>query len=288
MPTATRTTLDFIIVGAEKAGTTFLSKTLRQSSEVYIPERETRHFRNPFYPEREKLDDIFAGKEGVKLGIKHPSYLGREEVPERIHQHNPAVKLIVILRNPVERAISSYLHYINHGQIPLVHPNEGLQTLFDLRRDVPKYNDILEFGLYFKYIRLYLTHFNRENMLILEFEDFFKGDVPFSRVTDFLGIAPIASVPRKPVNEGTYNWNECILSFARALMFNAYDDLLNIVGPRRHPYLESYDREWPNLKLEMSTSPVRIRDEVRRLLHDFYKDDMNALKSSGIFKPVNW
>ena len=49
------TKLAFIIAGAEKAGTTFLSNTLAHNPAVYIPDYEIRHFRDPFYPDKEKL-----------------------------------------------------------------------------------------------------------------------------------------------------------------------------------------------------------------------------------------
>jgi hypothetical protein len=102
-----RRSLDFIIVGAEKAGTSYLSKALSFSDDIYMPEREVRFFRDPFYHHREQLDNLLIGRDNVKVGIKHPSYLGRTEVPARIYEHNKDIKLIFILRDPVERAISS-------------------------------------------------------------------------------------------------------------------------------------------------------------------------------------
>jgi hypothetical protein len=277
--------LNFIIAGAQKAGTSFLSQTLRQSNEVCIPEREVRHFRDPFYPHREKLDSIFVDCKDILLGIKHPSYLGREEVPERIYRHNPYIKLIFILRNPVHRAISSYLHYVRHGQIPLVHPNIGLKEIFSRRKEIPKYNDILEFGLYFKYLSLYRQYFLAESMLILEFEELFSSNAWLTKVSSFLGITLSTSAALTPVNQGIYDWSECVLQFTRAVIVNEYDELMNITGQRKYSYFDSCKAELSKLKSYIPKTTLAIDQEVTKLLADFYKEDIRKLKASGIFTP---
>ena len=280
--------LDFIIAGAEKAGTSYLSKVLGSSSEIVMPEHEVRHFRDPFYPDRERLDELLQNKNGEKVGIKHPSYLGRPEVPERIYKHNPEMKLIFVLRNPVERAISSYLHYVRHGQVPLLHPNEAFLRIVEEKDKHPKYRDILEFGLYHKYIRMYQEHFKGDNMLILEYEQFLNGAVDMSPVTEFLGIKTIANPPESRINEGTRNWHSCQVDFIRALAFNRYDDALNIVGRHDQPYLDSFDQSLPQLRRALANEPIVIDKNARVKLEEFYENDIKELRKANLLQPRNW
>jgi hypothetical protein len=285
-----KTKLDFIIVGAEKAGTTYLSRCLSQSPEIFIPQHEIRHFRDPFYPNQELFDDLFAPYAGRTRGLKHPSYLGRPEVPERIFRHNPDLKLIFLLRDPVKRAISSYLHYVRHGQIPLLHPNIGLLNLVQSQsdNDAPKYRDIREFGLYFKYLSLYLKYFDRKSMLILEYEDCFTNDPECTAVSDFLKVGRLPSVPPKRLNEGKYDWNQCVVEFCKSLMSRQYDSALNIMGVQNHPYLASFEAQLPEFRAGLAAHPIDIETPVMEALRAFYDDDIGNLKESGIFVPKNW
>ncbi len=283
-----RKRLDFIIGGAEKAGTTFLVNVFRQSNSVYMPEREIRYFRDPFYPEKEKPEGLFAGKENVLFGIKHPSYLGRAEVPRRIFEYNPGIKLIFVLRNPVERAISSYLHYLRHGQIPLVHPNIGMRRLIDEQDKVPKYRDILEFGRYYKYLCGYYDLFSAENILVLEYEKLFSQTTEFHRIFEFLGIRPEPVNLLKRSNAGTYDWHESVILFLLSAASYEYDSFMNVVGSKVHPYLAGETAQLRALRKKVEACPIEIMCDVQDLLHDYYQDDVSNLKQSGILAPANW
>ena len=280
--------LDFIIAGAEKAGTSYLSSVLRKCDSISMPEHEVRHFRDPFYPDQDRVDALVDDKNGRLAGIKHPSYLGRSEVPERIHKHNPDIKLIFILRNPVERAISSYLHYIRHGQIPLIHPNDGLLRLAEDAHKYPKYRDIFQFGLYYKYLSLYLKHFDKSQILILEYEDFLDGSVDMKPITDFLSIPAVHHAPESRINKGSYDWNKCKVDFIRAHAFNVYDEALNILDLRKHAYLESFDAQLPSLREALKPDPIIVADDTRAALEKLYRDDINQLKKSGLLVPKHW
>lgn len=280
--------LDFIIAGAEKAGTSFLTNAFASSNEVFIPKNEIRIFRDPFYSDREPLEKYFLNKKDVKLGIKHPSYLGRPEVPERIYKHNPDVKVLFILRNPVERAISSYVHYMNNAQIPLIEINRGIMQMEEKRWKIPKYNDILEFGLYYKYLALYQKYFKAKSMLVIEYESFFDGTVDFSAITNFLGISPISGVSQTRINEGEYDWHKCFVNYCRAVMFNQYDNDLNVIGKKDHPYCKDFERMFVEFKESQQKSPMKVSDETKGMLFKYYEEDIKKLKANHILEPVNW
>ncbi|MCB0375769.1 MAG: sulfotransferase, partial [Sinomicrobium sp.] len=87
---------DFIIIGAQKAGTTFLLKHLRQHPDIYMPPEEVPFFEESSYHPNNlaDLEKLFEGTGKVKLrGMKRPGYLAKPGCAERIHHHLPLTKL---------------------------------------------------------------------------------------------------------------------------------------------------------------------------------------------------
>ena len=112
--------LDFIIIGAQKAGTTSLFEYLRRHPAIYMPpEKEA-----PFFSRDERFakgwkwyaGEYFGRAPAEKLwGKATPHYMTDHYVPARIHELMPRVKLIAILRNPVDRAFSHYRMALSRG-----------------------------------------------------------------------------------------------------------------------------------------------------------------------------
>ena len=104
--------LDFVIIGAQKSASSFVHLCLLDHPEVYIPEKEIPYFENPDYKKKDLKNIILTTKEYKKnykaIGIKRPNYLGKDEVPARIFKNNPNIKLIVVLRNPIESHFSIF------------------------------------------------------------------------------------------------------------------------------------------------------------------------------------
>jgi len=150
---------NFVIIGAQKSATTFVQHCLSEHPEVYIPKAEIPFFETPDFEQHSlaALERLFDGRREKRLGIKRPTYIGRPEVPGRITKHLPNAKLIAILRNPIHRAISAYYHNINYGFIPVVDVEEGMRNILNSVYDY-KYKrarEIIEFGFYSKYLKMY-------------------------------------------------------------------------------------------------------------------------------------
>lgn len=275
------TGLDFIIVGAEKSGTTLLVDLLRRSPDVAIPQQEVRYFRNPFFPDKERPDLYFSDANGRKLrGIKHPSYLGRPEVPQRIKEHSPSAKIIAILRDPIERTLASYLHYVRHGQIPCLSPNVGIPLLFENPDASPKYRDIIEFGDYAKYLQIFLQHFPRNQLLVLEFKEFMRSPDSVNVMFQFLSLTTPGDLwPLPRINEGNYDWGECQRLYGEAKRRFVYDDRANIIGTRDAGNT-IYTSSEPQI--------VELSPHVRNFLAERYKSQSASLERLGLLTPRNW
>lgn len=112
--------LDFIVVGAQKAGTTSLFKYLSSHPQICMPPEKEAHF---FGTDERYLrgmawymDEFFSHcPPGAKCGSVTPQYFGDVRVPERLSRSVPEVRLIAVLRDPVERAYSHYRMSVRRG-----------------------------------------------------------------------------------------------------------------------------------------------------------------------------
>ena len=195
---------DFIIGGAMKAGTTSLHHALAHHPEVFIPERELHFFclddiaEHPDYMGpvdgewiRHDFDRDFeayftwyrsffdaAGPTRV-IGERSTVYLASSKAPERIARLLPDVKLVFVLRDPVQRTYSHYWHRVRSGEVVAGFE----QTL----RYAP--HTLLTRSLYKRQLEAYLQRFPRENIEVLVFEELVR-DVQgaVDRVVHFLGL----------------------------------------------------------------------------------------------------
>ena len=117
MPVAPEFLVDFLIGGTQKGGTTALAHFLNQHPEICLPAgKEAHFFDRPAYPDgadratvarhyRAKFPDALRGR---IVGEATPIYMYLPFVTERVHRYNPAMKWILLLREPVARAVSHY------------------------------------------------------------------------------------------------------------------------------------------------------------------------------------
>lgn len=289
--------LDFIILGTEKAGTTFIQEQLRSIPEVFMPPNEVRYFRDPFFGDVEKLHSEIKNLGDANLvGIKHPSYLGKPEVAKRIFEYNPNIKLIVSLRDPVERAVSSYFHYIRHGQIPLLTPDEGFNRMFQMHQEnilseEPKYQDILGFGFYSMHLERYYQFFSQEQILVIEYESITKEPMQIERIFNYLHIN---SKPRinEQINKGTYNWNACIIEHYKSKVFRRYDKLMNILEEDFNKLYTTQELlsmlDYIKNLINENVTNFRPSKKVIDGLINLYQEDVKKLREKGYLNPTNW
>jgi len=187
---------DFLIIGAQKSGTTWLKEQLRAHSEVYMPPKEVHYF--------DRVDHYTFGPEWYArhfehgadrhlVGEKTPEYLylsERADIPEgprRVHDLLPNARLIAVLRDPVVRALSAINHLINKHHIAPIHSVDSL-LLGRKRRVLPW--PVIEMGMYHRQLAPFLELYGPEAILTLFYEDdvIEAPEATLNRVCDFLGI----------------------------------------------------------------------------------------------------
>ncbi len=190
---------DFIGLGAQRAGTSWIYSCLYEHPNIYLPVKEI-HF---FSRERnwskgyEWYEAIFEKcPQDAKTGEFSTSYLSDPATPERIHERYPDVKLIACLRNPLDRAHSNYLNDIMAGVVePEVTFGEALK----------KHPGYIERGRYASHLKRYLQAFSMDQILLLIYEDSLKNPVSFiATIYEFIGVDPsfVPSMVDTIVNKG--------------------------------------------------------------------------------------
>ena len=291
--------VDFVILGAQKSGTSYLVARLRKMPGVHLPEHEVRYFRDPFFGPPALLASNVGNPGDARLvGIKHPAYLAYPHVPDRLKAHNPDVRMIAVLRDPVERIVSAYFHYLRLGQIPLELPETGLKRVIEDSGASPKYADIGGFGFYHRNLLRFLEHFSRDRLLIVEYERLVREPGPFRAVTDFLGLTAGTVVPIHEsivVNEGTYSWPICVLSHFHSRATKRYDNRMNLTGYKPSDAEKRFSRKEVASMIEdmrrvLCEHPCwdGISTDLRERLRDFYRDDVRWLRRDGLLRPRCW
>lgn len=195
----TNVNLNFIIVGAQKSASTFVHHCLDEHPNVFIPKGEIPFFESPDYEEAGKdlssIDHYFSGEtRDMVLGIKRPNYLTIAEVPDRIKEHIPNCKVIAVLRNPIDRAVSAYYHNINFGFLPALDVNVGIKLILDGDKEFlskyPRAVEVLEFGLYGAALERYFDRFGQKSALVLFQDDIVsRPSEVLKRLYSFVGVS---------------------------------------------------------------------------------------------------
>lgn len=168
---------DFIIIGAAKAGTTSLYRYLTRHPNIFMSEpKEPTYFARD---ERFKRGEtwylsLFQDARSDQLcGEASTNYTNWPLYPDtvtRMAKLAPAVKLIYLMRHPVDRAYSHYIQLIQN--IRTDNPDYKFDRTFE--EHIATDDSVIQSSNYMLQINQYLTHYSRDQMLFLTFEEFIK------------------------------------------------------------------------------------------------------------------
>jgi len=177
---------NFFIVGAPKAGTSSLYAYLNEIPGIYMsPVKEPNYFSrstfaddHPIKPIRDKKKylELFKGVKDEKIiGEASTSYLADPEAPKLIHEVSPDAKILISLRDPVERTFSNYLMLKRVGTLKSSFLKELEISLKDEENKIQN-KLILERGLYLNNVKRYFDLFGKRNVKIIFFENFIRNE----------------------------------------------------------------------------------------------------------------
>ncbi len=209
----------FMIIGAQKCGTTSLHKYLLQHPRLISPEKKELHFFDKMGNEaisnynRQFPVRFFSNQLSFE---STPSYLYYPDAAKRIYEYNPKMKFIVLLRNPVKRAYSAWNMFKNHAKLPekvkIYKENgekESSNKLYEFfyKNDFPSFEEWMEYeignilqtsvlepsiikrGYYKKQIEIWFSYFSKEQFLFIDSSELKKEPLKIlNNISDFLGI----------------------------------------------------------------------------------------------------
>jgi len=195
----------FLVIGAQRAGTTSLFQCLGRHPELSAaPIKEVHYFDAHYHRGLDWYRAHFPlGRRGI-AGEATPYYLFHPAVPWRVRAALPDVRLIAILRNPVERALSHYRHEVRLGFEDAATSSEAVEfeearlggetdrLLTDSRALGYSHNhhSYLSRGEYARQLQAWYEHFPREQLLVMSSERLFADPAgELERVMSFLGVA---------------------------------------------------------------------------------------------------
>ena len=199
---------DFVIIGTQRGGTTSLHAYLRSHPGIETPAKKEIHF---LTDRHDRGADWYLGQfpavvaSGTLVGEATPYALFHPLAPQRLRDIAPEARIIVLLRNPAERAYSHYLHEVSRGHELLsfedaiaAEPERlaGLEERLEkgeiLVSDVHKRASYLARGRYAPQLERWLSVFPPEQILLLRSEDLYvRPALTTARVTGFLGLPPL-------------------------------------------------------------------------------------------------
>ncbi|MBC8049518.1 MAG: sulfotransferase domain-containing protein [Chitinophagales bacterium] len=222
---------DFLIIGAQKSATSSLFHYLMQNPQMREPMRKEIHYfadkhkrglnwYRAHFPLVRSMGDAVTGEGST-------SYLFLPGVAERVKAYIPDIKLIAILRNPIDRALSQYQHNKHQGRAPYSFHDYIMQEAahdWTAERNLTKMRQLqpMARGFYAEQIERWLAHFDRSQFLFIKYENFVASpQSEIDRACDFLDVSRhIADTSKRYKSRGV---REVIEDKTRTFMKERFD-----------------------------------------------------------------
>ncbi|MDA1016608.1 MAG: sulfotransferase [Planctomycetota bacterium] len=286
-----KTRIDFFIVGAEKSGTTSLHRYLGQHPQVFTPfEKELAYFDRDPNPALDAMIDKYyaAARCNQVIGLSHVNSLLLPGTAERIYGYNPAAKILVILRNPVERAYSAYWFKCIRGWESRGSVEQAIQSEMDgisisqiTEPSFRRSHTYLIRGHYAEQLQRYLDVLSEDQVKVLLKEDLeLHPKQTMAGVFQWLGVAPevdgvafrehynVTSRPRFPRLTSGFL---AISAPARWMLRGVSSD-----GFRR--WLQRAVIRPLAMRSRVPFSPPPMATSTRQLLHDYFRPHNQRLE----------
>ena len=273
--------VDFFIVGAPKSGTTSLYNYLDQHHSITMSsvkepnyfsfteiEDQKLYYKTKHISTLDKYHSLFNFKNGSCLfGEASVSYLYYKDIASRIKNYNEDAKIIIILRDPVERAVS---HYNMDKRLGFV--KTDLKSILDdvsLKNHMLFYQQYIQLGFYYLQVKRYIDVFGKENICVMKYDDLNNDNKEFTnKILGFLDL----DVDNKIDFDTPYNSYK-----------SSSNQLVNIL------YSVSFMRKiislfFPNSMLKainkffFNKQETKISEEIEMKLYDLFHEDILLLE----------
>ena len=236
-------------------------------------------YANSAIQSQEEYRSLFkAAKSGHLCGDISPDYLYfyQNAVPKIIHEKNVSIPIIIVLRNPIDRAYSNYLHHVNDGREKLGF--EDALIAEEERRAANwtwgwRYVDV---GLYAEQVKAYTDNFERVLLLLFE-EDIVTGQAT-EKVLDFLNLPSLPGIPTDiHANVSGYPKNRLLHQVTTRV---TWDELIigKIKNALKMTPFHAVSRRIYRKILEVNLKKEQMTPQTRLMLKEKFQDDVALLE----------
>lgn len=263
--------MNFMLAGAQKAATSTLYFLLDGHPDIVGTRPKEPHF---FYRsadwknELEQYHSLFKkeGKLYFDASTSTAFYpFGNLEIWKDIHNYNPDMKFIYMVRNPIDRAISGYMHMYERGY-----------TNYSIEEAIIKERQLIELGRYYTQIIPFIRTFGRENVLIIEFDDLMKNRPEvLDNLSVYLGVERIGfDRAQEQMDKKRSHANVSLGGHKKLYKYDNPGAWLRFLK-KRMPSL--YERITDNSKRAFSEKPT-LNEELQRVIINMLELEIKALE----------
>ena len=250
---------DFLVIGGMRCGSTTLYKVLSNHPELFLPTTKELHFFDSYNPELN--DDIavyknlFSNAENQQLcGEVTPDYLTTPGAFEKIEQTFSQVKLVAILRDPVERLCSHYLMSCAAGFEVLPFAEAITQEEFRLshrNKIADIFHSYVERSSYLPNLKKYTDRFGVENMHVIFFEELINNSEPvLQNLWEYLAVKEQSAAHQAQLIQVS-NRSSDLLKAKHSNVHKLFKDWRSKLG-----FSKSADSDKPEIDLEVKNQLV--------------------------------
>ncbi|OOF02674.1 hypothetical protein BZG80_11890 [Salinivibrio sp. MA440] len=228
---------NLFIVGGQKCGTSALAHFLSQHPSICMALGKEAHvFDQPMFCQltQSHIEALYTERYPHYSGERYvcdatPIYAYWQDIPKHIAAYNPEAKLVMVVRNPVERAISQYAMSKNRGQeslnVFLAFLLEPLRMRVNQNRNwkqPARTQSYLSRGTFKSQIENLFRYFLADNILIIHHQDLlYQHDAVLNRVFEFLNISSW-DIAAESIFSGQYSLSRSAISYRLAKRYAAY------------------------------------------------------------------
>lgn len=271
---------NFLIIGANKAGTSSLHNYLNQHPQIFMSDvKEPMYFvnvyskRDEIYTESlkrtlkdavQELDSylsLFANASNeIAIGESSTAYLANKSSATKIADFNPEMKIIAILRNPIKRAYSNYLMYKRWGFEKRSFKKAVFDEINGKHLQYPQGMRYLTLGKYSESLQEFYSVFPKSQIKIFLFEDFKnKTENMMKEIYSFLGVNENVQMDLKTVHNGSDN----AYYYNLFVKLNHNSNLRNVV-----------EKVLPAFIINLMKKKPELTPELIGVINNYLKDDI--------------
>ncbi|RZD17616.1 MAG: sulfotransferase [Candidatus Acididesulfobacter diazotrophicus] len=280
---------NFLGVGAAKSGTTSLFQWLLQHPDVYVPEIKECRFFSQMPNDAKGLGSEMWTNGGIRnekdyfdLFKEHENQICGDISPDYLYYYEKSianikkflsndVKIIIVLRNPIERAYSFYFHLIRDGVENCSFEEAIIKEPYRIKEGWAWSYHYIRSGMYYKQVKAYIENF--KNIKIYIFEDLLKGQEFMNDIFEFIGIKTI------PIDFDKFNESGYPKSLFLSYLINKPNIFRKIAKPFLSKELKSiiYEKIRKYNLSKINKIPLKI--ETKTYLREVYSKDITKLSN---------